>query len=270
MEEAKVVTPVAPVADIVEKMSSMQIEQSKPVVEEKTSDETSPTESLTTDGPAVIISGDQIDEPTRLCDVTGLGENGADNSEYYRNLVVAVDRLYPESKFPLHDTWTFGYIKNDPSATRWEMNIKEIIDIAYVEDFWSVVTNCPTASQLSNLGDLTFFKKGIRPMWEDAENKQGGSWLHQVSGNAGAGSFANKRPFAMDVDEFWIETLMALIGDNFCANNHLVTGDSSSTSPDTHICGNISGLFLSHRGKGWKLALWTKNYRDEKTTRLIG
>lgn len=191
----------------------------------------------------------------------------SDKTEYYRSLVMAVDRLYPDSKFPLHDTWTFGYIKNDNSATSWDQNIKEIVDVSYVEDFWSVMNNLLTPSMMSSLGDVTFFKKGIRPMWEDAENKNGGSWLHQIGINAHP-QFTKKQ---YDVDEFWMETLIALVGDNFCAHKDGPFGEpASSSTEDEHICDAISGLYVSHRGKAWKLALWTKNYKDEKTTRLIG
>jgi translation initiation factor 4E len=135
-----------------------------------------------------------------------------------------------------------------------------------VEDFWAVASHVLTPSYMSNMGDLTFFKKGIRPMWEDAENKNGGSWLHQLSGNAPKGK--QQQP---EIDEYWMETLMALVGDNFCSGNNLVGGSrDEDEGVEQHICDNISGLFLSHRGRNWKLALWTKNYKDEKTTRLIG
>jgi hypothetical protein len=209
-------------------------------------------------------------EARRLGDMIQDEQAFTDKGDYYRHVVMAVDRLYPEAKFPLHDTWTFGYIRNDPSAKQWEDNIKEIIDVSYVEDFWAVATNMLTPSYLSNLGDLTFFKKGIRPMWEDAENKNGGSWLHQISGGGTQFKSNNGKP-QPDIDECWMETLMALIGNNFCANNHLLGGrGDDSVGGENHIGDNISGLFLAHRGKAWKLALWTKNYKDEKTTRLIG
>ena len=192
-----------------------------------------------------------------------------DKVEYYRSLMLAADRLYPDTKFPLQDTWTFGYIRSDSNAIRWEDNIKEIIDVSYVEDFWAVANNMLTPTYLSNLGDLTFFKKGIRPMWEDAENKNGGSWLHTIGGGM-HGQFKNKQQ--PDIDDYWMETLMALVGDNFCADTHSNGNcDESVTQMGENQLGDaISGFFLAHRGKAWKLALWTKNYKDEKTTRLIG
>lgn len=32
----------------------------------------------------------------------------SDKLDYYQNIVHAVDRLYPGTKWPLHNTWTFG------------------------------------------------------------------------------------------------------------------------------------------------------------------
>lgn len=93
-------------------------------------------------------------------------------------------------------------------------------------------------------------------MWEDKENKSGGSWLMVLGGQQSK----NKQ----DIDEYWMETLLALIGDNFCGENPFTDKN------EEHLCEQISGVYVSYRGKAWKLALWTKNYKDDKTTRLIG
>lgn len=164
-----------------------------------------------------------------------------------------------------------SYIRNNgPPTTNWAENIKEIVDVSYVEDFWSVLTHMYTPSMMNQTGDLTFFKKGIRPMWEDEENKSGGSWLHQINTNMG-----NQQPQGgrqqqhkhVDIDDFWLESLLALIGDNFCGPSPF---SSHNDGEDEHICDSIAGMYACHRAKAWKLALWTKNYKDEKTTRLIG
>ena len=182
------------------------------------------------------------------------GENN--KLDYFRHVVLAIDRLYPDTKWPLHNTWTFWHIKNDPNQS-WEENIKEIVDVSYVEDFWSVVNYLYTPmNMLAHGGDITFFKKSIRPMWEDAQNKAGGSWLHTIH------QYNKKYP---EIYDHWLETLIALIGDNFCGRS----GQQYSTSHE-HVCDFISGVYASPRSKQHKLALWTQNYRDEKTTRLIG
>jgi translation initiation factor 4E len=156
----------------------------------------------------------------------------------------------------------------------WAENIKEIVDVSYVEDFWSVLTRMNTPSMMTQMGDLTFFKKGIRPMWEDQENKNGGSWLHQINTGHPNQPQQFKQHKHVDIDEFWVDSLLALIGDSFCGPNPFTPPNSSNDGGDDlvddHVCDSIAGIYACHRAKAWKLALWTKNYKDEKTTRLIG
>ena len=63
------------------------------------------------------------------------------------------------------------------------------------------------------------------------------------------------------IEELWQETLLGLIGDNFCDQNLI---------ENEHICDSISGTILMHRGKNEKISLWTKDYKNDTTTRLIG
>jgi translation initiation factor 4E len=152
-------------------------------------------------------------------------------------------------------------------TTNWAENIKEIVDVSTVEDFWSVFTALQhTPSHMNQIGDLTFFKKGIRPMWEDEENKNGGSWLHQINAQQQQQPQGQQKARHVDIDEFWTDSLLALIGDSFCGPSPV----SSGADDGEHICDSIAGIYASHRAKAWKLALWTKNYKDEKTTRMIG
>ena len=112
-------------------------------------------------------------------------------------------------------------------------------------------------------------------MWEDEENKSGGGWLHQIPLQQ-----YNKKTAAnqQDVDELWKDTLLALIGDNFCGRDErglpLAEAESSETNAngggEEHLCENISGIYVCRRQKNDKLTLWTKNFKDEKSTRLIG
>ena len=135
--------------------------------------------------------------------------------------------------------------------------MKQIIDISYVEDFWAVVMHLYGPNTLNQHGDITFFKKGIRPMWEDPQNKNGGSWLHTIYQS-------NKYS---DMYGYWLDSLLGLIGDNFCSKQFLPANEEQQHE---HICDFISGVYASPRPKQHKLALWTKNYKDEKTTRLMG
>lgn len=80
-----------------------------------------------------IIESQSVKKLTDLIDT----ESECDRTEFYKNVVVAIDQLYPESKWPLHDTWTFSYIKHDNSIKNWSDRIITVMDISFVEDFWS-------------------------------------------------------------------------------------------------------------------------------------
>lgn len=51
------------------------------------------------------------------------------------------------------------------------------------------------ASELRQGCDYSLFKKGIRPMWEDARNFKGGRWMISL----------DKKQREHDLDNFWLE-----------------------------------------------------------------
>jgi translation initiation factor 4E len=180
-------------------------------------------------------------------------QNGTDNQCRYRKLIVKMDRLYPTVKWPLHKTWSFWYIKNDRSNKDWKDNLMKLIDVAYIEDFWSMYRHLVQPSNLETGADLALFKQGIKPMWEDVENKDGGRWLL---------TFNSQSRKNNELDEVWLNSILALIGDNFC-------GDAG-VEESLHLCDDINGICVQNRPKIDKLSLWTRDFRNENVTNLIG
>nr|XP_023697597.1 eukaryotic translation initiation factor 4E-1A-like [Paramormyrops kingsleyae] len=80
-------------------------------------------------------------------------------------------------------------------------------------------------------------------MWEDDRNKQGGRWLVTLS----------KQQRRSDLDRFWLETLLCLIGEAF---------DDYSDE----VCGAV----VSVRTKGDKIAVWTSDYENKEAITHIG
>jgi translation initiation factor 4E len=193
----------------------------------------------------------------KLADLISSKDSYSSCSEYYNDYVLAIDRLYPNTKWPLQSVWTFWYITNN-NAIPWADNMKKIMDVGFVEDFWSVARNW-TPTSLTNHGDLAFFKQGIRPMWEDIENKAGGSWLHQISTT---NQYQNSNQSLFDL---WQDSLLALIGDNLCGKR-----EGESDKGDEHLCDLLAGTYLSHRGKFNKLSLWIKQCKEEQSILHIG
>ncbi|BES93083.1 eukaryotic translation initiation factor [Nesidiocoris tenuis] len=132
-------------------------------------------------------------------------------------------------KHPLNNTWVLWYYEND-RRNDWTKNLKEITSVSTVEDFWSVYNHVKCASELKHGCDYSFFKKDIRPMWEDDANKNGGRWLVSLE----------KRQRESDLDNCWLEIMLCLIGESF--------GDYSD---------EVNGATVNVRQKADKIGLWT-------------
>ncbi|XP_011140700.1 eukaryotic translation initiation factor 4E-1A isoform X1 [Harpegnathos saltator] len=145
-------------------------------------------------------------------------------------------------KHPLQNTWTLWYYEPDKSKS-WEESQREITSFDTAEDFWSLYNHIKTASELRQGCDYSMFKQGIRPMWEDEQNKCGGRWLINLD---------KKQRFA-DLDNFWLEILLCMIGEAF-----------NEYSDD--VCGAVVNI----RPKGDKIGVWTSNANSEDSVMEIG
>ncbi|XP_030371813.1 eukaryotic translation initiation factor 4E1 isoform X2 [Scaptodrosophila lebanonensis] len=143
-------------------------------------------------------------------------------------------------KHPLQNTWTLWYLENDRTKS-WEDMQNEITSFDTVEDFWSLYNHIKPPSDIKLGSDYSLFKKGIRPMWEDAANKQGGRWVITLNKNS-----------KNDLDNLWLDVLLCLIGEAF---------DHSD-----QICGAVVNI----RGKSNKISIWTANGNNEEAALEIG
>ncbi|XP_070991082.1 eukaryotic translation initiation factor 4E-1B isoform X2 [Oncorhynchus clarkii lewisi] len=134
----------------------------------------------------------------------------------------------PHVKHPLQNRWALWFYKNDKSKM-WQDNLRLITKFDTVEDFWALYNNI----QLD----------GIEPMWEDRRNKCGGRWLITLS----------KQQRHTELDRFWKETLLCLIGEGF-----------GSFSRD--VCGAV----INVRAKGDKIAIWTTDTENGEAVTYIG
>jgi len=145
-------------------------------------------------------------------------------------------------KHPLAHSWTMWY--DSPSTTNnhdWKLSVKKIVSFQYVEDFWCLFNNLVKPSGLPIKGNYHLFKEGIMPAWEDPTNAKGGKWVIEF-----------ERRQADILDQVWLYTSLALIGEQF--------EDMS----------DISGAVISCRRQRNRLALWTKSAMEDKTQKRIG
>ncbi|XP_062358119.1 eukaryotic translation initiation factor 4E type 1B isoform X2 [Cinclus cinclus] len=145
-------------------------------------------------------------------------------------------------KHPLQNRWALWFFKNDKSKM-WQANLRLITKFSTVEDFWALYSHIQLASKLAAGCDYSLFKDGIEPMWEDSQNKRGGRWLITLA----------KQQRHTELDRFWLDTLLCLIGEMF---------DEYSDE----VCGAVINI----RTKGDKIAIWTREAENQEGVTHIG
>jgi len=191
---------------------------------------------------------DQGDHPSEVAENSGgdaeQGDAGNESSTAALLSSIQMEGVPKELlvKHPLQYRWVLWYCKQDRSKD-WEDCLKEVASFDTVEDFWALYNHIQLASGLSWGSDYYLFKEGIRPMWEDPHNIEGGRWLIVVDRNRRADL----------LDHYWLELLMAVIGEQF--DDH-----------GEQVC----GLVINIRQKGDKVSLWTKDATKEEVIRRIG
>ncbi|KAK0516755.1 hypothetical protein JMJ35_001358 [Cladonia borealis] len=135
-------------------------------------------------------------------------------------------------KHPLMNEWTLWFTK-PPSGKgdNWNDLLKEVVTFDSVEEFWGVYNNITPTSELALKSDYHLFKKGVRPEWEDPQNKHGGKWSYQ---------FKDKR--SAPIDELWLHVMLAAIGETLENDND----------------GEVMGVVVNVRKGFYRIGLWTK------------
>ena len=150
----------------------------------------------------------------------------------------------PLASTPLQSSWTLYYDNPRETPTGdWLANLKLIATFSTVEGFWAAYNNVVPAGQAPLNGNFHLFKSGIKPMWEDESNKSGGKWILTCP---------KKDSREGKVDEWWLYTALALVGE---------TLDVSG--------GEVCGAVVSCRKAADRLALWVGS-TDEAAVTEVG
>lgn len=129
----------------------------------------------------------------------------------------------------------FWFTDDNKAALNYEDRVHEIRSFETVEDFWCVYTHMRRVSQLPIGSDYHLFRAGVRPMWEDPENRCGGKWLIRLKKNV--------------IQILWERLLIAVIGGQF-------------QTAESDVFHEISGCVASVRGGEDVLSVWNKTGSD--------
>ncbi|KAL3506184.1 hypothetical protein ACH5RR_031566 [Cinchona calisaya] len=135
--------------------------------------------------------------------------------------------------------WCDNQSKPKQQGAAWDSSLRKLYTFDTVEEFWCLYDQIFRPSKLVVNAEFHLFKAGVEPKWEDPECAGGGKWT--VIGNR-----------KTNLDNMWLETLMALIGEQF---------DEAD---------EICGVVVSVRQRQDKLSLWTKTATNEAAQMSLG
>jgi len=92
--------------------------------------------------------------------------------------------------------------------------------------------NITATSELAVKSDYHLFKQGVRPEWEDEQNKHGGKWAFQ---------FKDKK--SVNIDHLWLHVMLAAIGETLEDE-----GDNE-----------VMGVVVNVRKGFYRIGLWTRS-----------
>ena len=137
----------------------------------------------------------------------------------------------PPPRHTLRHSWVFWFrppIAKSNGFVEYEKTLHAMAGFDTAEDFFTIYQHLKRPSTLPLVSDYHIFKKGIRPVWEDDENKRGGKWIVRL-----------KKGVA---DRYWEDLVLAIVGDQFAEASE-------------EVCGAV----LSVRNGEDILSIWTRN-----------
>lgn len=150
----------------------------------------------------------------------------------------------PSSSIPLNATWVLWW--DNPRLANpekeWAENLVNCGSFDTVERFWRIFNNLKPASTLPVGSNYHVFREGIMPTWEHEANKDGGKFVL---------SFPKIDSKAGRMDEWWLHTVLAIIGETLDMD-----GDE--------VCGAV----VSIRKSQDRIALWLKSSDKNRASQV--
>jgi translation initiation factor 4E len=150
-----------------------------------------------------------------------------------------------DQPFHLERPWTWWcdkYHGAGQSAEQYESSMYMITTFNTVQSFWTWYNNLPSVSKLLPRTSYHLMAEGVRPLWEDAANIQGGNLSLKVA--------------KKDTPMVWMYLVLAMIGEQF----------DPALSPDDALC----GISCSIRRTEDVVVVWNKNAEHFNTEALVG
>ena len=145
-----------------------------------------------------------------------------------------------EEEHPLEFTYALSYFKRPQGKFNPEQYADHVQTIAIfntVEQFWRVYSHLQRPSDVAEKVDFHLFKTGIKPVWEDDANKNGGKWIVRLKKGLSS--------------RIWENLILAMLGEQFMVGEE--------------ICGAVCSI----RNQEDIVSLWNRTASDVPTTNRI-
>lgn len=189
-------------------------------------------------------SATEAEEPTEIIET----EEQQDNQPETENFT-QLNELEQETH-PLNGTWTLWFMNSDnkqnakfQNSENWKTGLISLYSFNTVEGFWSVYNHIQQPAKLRVKHDYMLFRQGVKPAWEDSQNKNGGMWKVVLP----------TKMRATDLDRMWLESLLSLVGEAY--------GDMGDF---------VMGAYLQRRQREDRIQLWTSDYSNKEANMHIG
>uniref|UniRef100_A0A0K0FME9 EIF-4F 25 kDa subunit n=1 Tax=Strongyloides venezuelensis TaxID=75913 RepID=A0A0K0FME9_STRVS len=192
------------------------------------------------------IDSNEIDQQKTLDRSSGSKINEDDNLNNELNQEDEEEFEVPEDsvlrrKFPMKNKWDLYYLKDDKDMA-WLERLMKVYTFDDLGEFIAFLNEAKPPSVLKNGSDYNLFKHGIKPLWEESDNVEGGRAVLTLDKSANCEI----------LDNMWKELMLALTSEHFAEYNN-------------SICGAVCNI----RSKGSKISIWTRNASDEATNKAI-
>ncbi|XP_055380845.1 eukaryotic translation initiation factor 4E type 2 [Condylostylus longicornis] len=155
---------------------------------------------------------------------------------------IDVDKLAPLEIGPHENKLQYSYClwfakKGTHRATDYSKSLHFVGRCATVEQWWSLYCHLVRPTALKTYRELSLFKHGIKPMWEDPANAKGGQWVIRLRKNK--------------IDRAWENVCMAMLGEQFLVGQE------------------ICGVVLTTKYPEDSLSIWNRTATDQVSTNRI-
>eukprot|EP01088_Endostelium_zonatum_P003510 TRINITY_DN14720_c0_g1_i1.p1 TRINITY_DN14720_c0_g1~~TRINITY_DN14720_c0_g1_i1.p1 ORF type:complete len:221 (+),score=51.64 TRINITY_DN14720_c0_g1_i1:25-687(+) len=153
-----------------------------------------------------------------------------------------------EKEYKLESSWTFWHDKcvAGSSAEEYEASLLSLCTLSTITEFWQCYNNLPSVDKLKPKTSFHLMKEGIKPIWEDPQNAEGGFWVFRVKDDN------------TPIVSVWKEILLAVIGEQF--EGYIEQGDG--------ICGVTVSLRSFHNELEGIFRVWTQS-AAKKNERVV-